>query len=79
MALTQQIEVFEEGQLAAVPAPAPTSVPDGRPGHWRMALLLTSSALLSGIAVVLWNRRALEHMREAEAAAQKPPPPDEFI
>ena len=31
--------------------------------RWRVALLLLSSACLSGIAVVLWNRKILTQIR----------------
>ena len=41
--------------------------------RWRMALLLASSALLSGIAVVIWNRRTLQHMREPQPAPPAEP------
>jgi hypothetical protein len=37
---------------------------------WRHALLVGTSALLSGIAVVIWNRRALQKMRESAGSAQ---------
>ena len=42
-----------------------------RRSAFRLGLLVASSALLSGIAVVLWNRRALEQMRQGE---QQPAP-----
>jgi hypothetical protein len=35
-----------------------------RRSFWRTALLLTTSAALGGIAVAIWNRRTLAHMRE---------------
>jgi hypothetical protein len=34
------------------------------PSGWRLALVVTASALCGGIAVVLWNRRLLTKMRE---------------
>ena len=37
---------------------------------WRTGLLMGGSALLGGIAVVLWNRRLLSDLR----AEIKPPP-----
>ena len=54
------------------PAPEPAS-------RWRMALLVASSALLSGIAVALWNRRALERMRETREPVAPTREPGEFI
>ena len=54
------------------PAPEPAS-------RWRMALLVASSALLSGIAVALWNRRALERMRETREPVAPAREPGEFI
>ena len=36
-----------------------------RRSRWRKIALVTSSALLSGIAVVLWNRRALQRIRNS--------------
>ena len=46
----------------------------------RITALLASSALLGGIAVVVWHRRALEQMRQAgPAAGTGDRPPDEFI
>jgi len=43
------------GEAPSVPA---------RRSLWRTALLLTTSAALGGIAVAIWNRRTLAHMRE---------------
>ncbi len=40
--------------------------------RWRMALIVASSAFLSGIAVVLWNRRVLERMRQPAAPTREP-------
>ncbi len=51
---------------------------DRMPG-WRLALLLASSALLSGIAVVVWNRRSLQHIRQAQAEPKSVVEPGEFI
>ena len=39
---------------------------------WRVGMLIVSSALLSGIAVVLWNRRALQNMRQAQPGQAGP-------
>jgi hypothetical protein len=50
------------------------------PSVWRTGLLLATSAVLGGIAVVLWNRRSLERMREEsefEAADPRPSPANE--
>jgi hypothetical protein len=51
--------------------PAPAEEPPGeapsapaRRSLWRTALLLTTSAALGGIAVAIWNRRTLAHIRE---------------
>jgi hypothetical protein len=59
------MEASEEPQTST-PQPAATTMPP-HPGQsrWRLALIMVSSAALSGIAVVLWNRRALQHMRES--------------
>jgi hypothetical protein len=52
---------------------------------WRHALLVGTSALLSGIAVVIWNRRALQKMRENAVAqetigtGESSQPEEEFI
>ena len=51
---------------------------------WRHALLMGTSALLSGIAVVIWNRRALQKMRENAATppggtGESSEPDEEFI
>ena len=46
----------QEPALGQVPA-------QERRSRWRKVALVTSSALLSGIAVVLWNRHALQRMR----------------
>ena len=45
------------------PVPVAAVVP-----RWRVALFVVSSACLSGIAVVLWNRRTLARMRQAGKA-----------
>ncbi len=36
--------------------------------RWRLALVVVSSACLSGIAMVLWNRHSLARMRQAGQA-----------
>ena len=89
MALNHKSGVFGELDEAvpAVPQEGPVtadSVPAAaaqKPSRWRVAMLLASSALLSGIAVVLWNRRTLERIREAaaETPPARPSSPDEFI
>jgi hypothetical protein len=43
---------------------ATAEVPPARRSFWRKALLLTTSAALGGIAVAIWNRRALAHIRQ---------------
>lgn len=67
-------EIPLQATLAAESAAGAESMP-----AWRVALLVGSSVLLSGIAVVLWNRRALERMRQSYAAAPSPEDPEEFI
>ena len=47
------------------PAPEPRNL-------WRTGLLLATSAALGGIAVAIWDRRALAQMRQ-----QTPPTEDE--
>lgn len=49
----------------------PSSSP--RLGGFRTGLLIAGSALLGGLAVVLWNRSSLSRLRQpAEAGAQPP-------
>ena len=53
---------------------AQTVIPQSEPQvemvpRWRVALIIVSSACLSGIAVVIWNRHALARMRQAGKAA----------
>jgi hypothetical protein len=48
----------------------PETQPENR-SLWRTGLLLATSAALGGIAVALWDRRALAQMR------QQPPTNDE--
>ena len=49
--------------------------------RWRDLLLVGTSALLSGIAVVVWNRRSLQKMRETAlpAVEEQTPADREFI
>ncbi len=49
---------------------APQERPKGL--SWRSILLVGTSALLSGIAVVIWNRRSLQKMRESPVTTQNP-------
>jgi hypothetical protein len=67
-----------------------TSAEMAQPPGWRAALLVASyvgsSALLGGVALVIWNRKALAHMREPRGAIAKLPEqrdlrddPEEFI
>ncbi len=61
--------------------PKLTSEPVATP-RWRLALVVVSSAFLSGIAVVLWNRHSLARMRQAAQAAtgnENSEVPAEFI
>jgi hypothetical protein len=39
---------------------------------WRTALLLTTSAALSGIAVAIWNRRTLARIRQESGSGSNP-------
>jgi hypothetical protein len=36
--------------------------------------IVASSALVGGLAVVLWNRKALSGLRQHSASAKNPPP-----
>ena len=55
----------------------------------RLALVMASSAFLSGIAVVLWHRRSLQEMQDAllsgeeeatgRSSGEESDEPDEFI
>ncbi len=56
-----------------VPGVTPGSALSQLPG-WRLTLLVASSALLSGIAIVLWNRGALQRLRQASAGPPAGPP-----
>jgi hypothetical protein len=57
-------------------APEPSSPSRLQP--LRTGLLIAGSALLGGLAVVLWNRSSLSRLRQpAEAASQPPVSPDE--
>jgi hypothetical protein len=47
------------------PSPAPLG------SFWRTGLLLTSSAVLGGIAVAIWNRRSLARIRQASESRPK--------
>lgn len=50
--------------------------------RWRLMLMVVSSACLSGIAVVLWNRHSLVRMRQAGqdiAGNENSKVPAEFI
>ena len=61
------------GEISSTISDPNSPVP--QPSRLRVTLLVASSALLSGIAVVLWNRRSLERIREA--APSKPAPSSE--
>jgi hypothetical protein len=51
---------------------------ESHPNRLRTGLLVIGSALLGGIAVVLWNRRGLTDMRnQAQESPPKPIPVDE--
>lgn len=61
-------EVESETYAAQTVRSEPESLTMAVP-RWRVALIVVSSACLSGIAVVLWNRHALARMRQAGKAA----------
>jgi hypothetical protein len=44
-------------------------------GFARAAVWLAGSAFLGSLALVLWNRRALKSLREAEESRVEPPQP----
>ena len=70
-ALNEQFEPLggEEDEAAGNPSPAASKTRS----CWRTALLLTSSAALSGIAFAIWNRRSLARIRqEYESRAPRP-------
>lgn len=59
----------EQHAIVSEESPAqedPTAIAARLPG-WKLALILASSALLSGTALVLWNRGALQRLRQPEA------------
>jgi hypothetical protein len=62
VAPTAKTESTAPAPLSEVPGETP-SVP-ARRSLWRTGLLLTTSAALGGIAVAIWNRRTLAHMRQ---------------
>ncbi len=48
--------------------------------RWRMLFVVSTSAVLSGIAVVLWNRHTLAQFREIQTDAPAEPESErEFI
>ena len=49
--------------VAVDPVPAEHPALESR-SFWRTGLLLATSAALGGIAVAIWNRRALAQMRQ---------------
>ena len=69
-----KLHTVEEAPAVASP-PLRTSLKS----RFRVAALVASSALLGGIAVVVWNRRALEHMREAKPSRAPGAGMDDFI
>jgi hypothetical protein len=62
IASTAKMESTAPAPLMEVLGETP-SVP-ARRSFWRTGLLLTTSAALGGIAVAIWNRRTLAHMRQ---------------
>ena len=73
---------------ATMPSREETLEPKPEPGTkagktpaWRVAFLLLSSACLSGIAVVVWNRQSLRNMRAVRTRPADTPTAeqDEFI
>jgi hypothetical protein len=61
VASTAKMESTTPEPLAEVPGETPSA--PSRRSFWRTGLLLTTSAALGGIAVAIWNRRTLAHMR----------------
>jgi hypothetical protein len=62
VASTAKMESTTPEPLVEVPGEAPSA--PARRSFWRTGLLLTTSAALGGIAVAIWNRRTLAHMRQ---------------
>jgi hypothetical protein len=63
---------------SANPEPNPQEDPHRRFGGLRTGLLMAGSALLGGLAVVLWNRNTLANLRQPNAEANRRPVlPDE--
>lgn len=58
--------------------PASEETHPPRAGGLRTVLLVAGSALLGGLAVVLWNRKTLASLRQPAAEVNRPPVlPDE--
>jgi len=58
--------------------PASEETHQSRAGGLRTVLLVAGSALLGGLAVVLWNRKTLASLRQPAAESNRPPAiPDE--
>jgi hypothetical protein len=64
------IESEHVGANHAIALQAAAAGPEAPAGAWRMALVVTASALCGGIAVVLWNRRLLTRIREVAPPAR---------
>jgi len=62
IASTPKMEDTASAPLVEVPSETPS--PPVRLSRWRTGLLLATSAALGGIAVAIWNRRTLAHMRQ---------------
>ena len=45
----------------------------------RLLAVLGSSAVFGGVALVFWNRRSLQGLREAKAPTAEPEPEREFV
>jgi hypothetical protein len=62
IASTTKMETTTPAPFVEAPGETPSAPP--RRSFWRTGLLLTTSAALGGIAVAIWNRRTLAHMRQ---------------
>jgi hypothetical protein len=58
--------------MTSMPEPAPEKPTPARLQALRTGLLIAGSALLGGLAVVLWNRSSLSRLREPVDPASLP-------
>lgn len=77
--------VFFVVRLSMTADPIPDPIPDPprspRRKIWRAALFLAGSAVFSGVALALWNRRELTRIQQSTPPAAPPPAhiPDDEI